>query len=98
MDRREAAEVLALELEGYQAMSYGELVRLIGDPTAYERASRRGSEFQVEVQVFWDDRPQGNVRVIASVDDGGWSAFFPLTESFIKSPDGKLVGERPDQA
>jgi hypothetical protein len=97
MDKREAAGVLALELEGYRAMSYGELVGLIGDPAIYERSGASGLEYQVEVQVFWDDRPKGNVRVIASVDDGGWSAFFPLTEDFIKSPDGKLVGERPDQ-
>ena len=57
MDKREAAEVLAIELEGYRTMTYGELVRLIGDPAAYERSGASGLEYQVEVQVLWDDRP-----------------------------------------
>jgi len=29
----------------------------------------------------------------ASIDDGGCRAFFPLSDCFIKAPDGSLVGE-----
>jgi hypothetical protein len=43
--------------------------------------------------VLWDDRAGGNIRVIASIDDGGLHAFAPLTDSFIKAPDGSFVGE-----
>ena len=38
-------------------------------------------------------RPGGNVRVIGSIDDGGWRAFVPLSDSFIKAADGRFVGE-----
>jgi hypothetical protein len=31
--------------------------------------------------------------VLASIDDGGWSAFIPLTDDFIIAPDGSFVGE-----
>ena len=52
-----------------------------------------GREYQTEVNVLWDDRPGGNIRVIGSIDDGGLRAFAPLTDSFIKAPDGSFVGE-----
>jgi hypothetical protein len=28
-----------------------------------------------------------------SIDDGGWRAFLPWTDSFIIAPDGSFVGE-----
>lgn len=46
-----------------------------------------------KVQVFWDDTPDGAIRVMASIDDGGWRAFVPLTEAFILAPDGSFVDE-----
>lgn len=49
--------------------------------------------YQGEVQVFWDDKPNGAIRVMASIDDGGWRAFVPLTADFILAPDGTFVGE-----
>jgi len=30
---------------------------------------------------------------MASIDDGGWRAFAPLTRSFIKRADGSFVDE-----
>jgi hypothetical protein len=48
----------------------------------------------VEVLALWDEgRPGGNLRVMVSIDDGGWRAFKPLTEDFIIAPDGSFVGE-----
>lgn len=32
---------------------------------------------------FWDHREGGAIRVLGTVDDGGWRAFRPLTEDFI---------------
>ena len=50
---------------------------------------------QFEVEVFWDDEPEGNLRVIVSADDGKeWRALRPMrTDDFIKGPDGSFVGE-----
>ena len=33
------------------------------------------------------------LRVMGSIDDGGWRAFVPLTQSFIMACDGSLVDE-----
>ena len=49
--------------------------------------------YQGEIRVFWDAEPDGAIRVMASIDDGGWRAFVPLTEDFILAPDGTFVGE-----
>lgn len=35
----------------------------------------------------------GAIRVIGSIDDGGWRAFRPLSDDFIRAPDGTFVGE-----
>ena len=52
-----------------------------------------GTWYQGEVQMFWDDKPDGAIRVMASIDDGGWRAFVPLTDAFILAPDGTFIGE-----
>jgi len=49
--------------------------------------------YQIEIQVFWDSWPGGNVRVMGAVDDGGWRAFIPVSRGFIMAPDGSFVGE-----
>jgi hypothetical protein len=52
-----------------------------------------GTRYQAEIEVVWDDKRDGNLRVFAAIDDGGWRAFAPLTNSFIVAPDGSFVGE-----
>ncbi len=93
MDKAEAKKIIAKELETYRAKPYEELVKLIDTPIAYEKAGPGGIIYQIEIQVFWDDQPNSDIRVIGSIDDGGLRAFFPLTDDFIKSPTGEFVGE-----
>ena len=59
----------------------------------HEVLGESGAVYQVETQVFWDGPPDDDVRVIASIDDGGWSAFMPMSQDFIMAPDGGFVGE-----
>ena len=40
-----------------------------------------------------DAKPDNNIRVSVSIDDGGLRAFFPMTDDFIMSPSGAFVGE-----
>jgi hypothetical protein len=47
----------------------------------------------VEVQVVSDGETHGNIRVIGSIDDGGWRAVVPLTEAFLLAPDGSCIGD-----
>jgi hypothetical protein len=95
MDKKEARSLLAEHLARYRSRSYAELSawareRRIDTP---EAVGPSGTRYQIEVQFFWDDKPEGDVRVCAAIDDGGIRAFLPLSDSFILSPAGKFVGE-----
>jgi hypothetical protein len=94
MDASEARTILAERLARYREYPYERLAQLVGSQRAEEQRGQAGTLYQLEFEFFWDDRPDGNVRVIGGVDDGGIRAFLPLTESFIKAPDGSFVGEQ----
>jgi hypothetical protein len=88
----EARQLLAAKLAELRRRSYSDLLRLM-EPEGLEVAGPSGVTYQLEVEAFWDDEPQRNLRVLASIDDGGWRAFHPLTDDFIVAPDGSFVGE-----
>ena len=93
MDNAEAKALLQSHLQTYRARSYAELAALIDSVQVAQLAGAGGVEYQVEINFAWDDRAGGNIRVIGSIDDGGWRAFIPLCDSFIMAPDGTFVGE-----
>jgi hypothetical protein len=80
MDKNEAIQILERELAIFRAKPYVDLVGRIPERTLeYERSATTGAKYQVEIQFFWDNQPGGNVRVMGSIDDGGWRAFLPLS-------------------
>jgi hypothetical protein len=93
MDTGEARRVLSEKLALYRPLSYSELVGRIDTIETVEISRSEGLPWQLEFQFFWDTDPGGNVRVGGSIDDGGLRAFFPVSDSFIKSPSGEFVGE-----
>jgi hypothetical protein len=94
MDKSEAEDLLARELAEWRSRSYMDLASHIGkEPTTKEVVGSNGTKYQVEVQVFWDSKPKGELRVLGAIDDGGWRALSPLSDDFILSPDGSFVGE-----
>ena len=96
VNKDEALRVLAHELDVFRSMSYQTLADLVGSPRVFSRRGTDGTEYQIEVEVFPDSprHPPGDVRVIASIDDGELpSSIIPLTQDFIKSPGGDFVGE-----
>jgi hypothetical protein len=94
MDRARAEEILSAVLDEYRLMSYAELTQLIRSGPAVELVTTPGGDqYQIELQVFWDDSTGGNVRVLGSIDDGGLRALFTLTDDFIMNSSGELVGE-----
>ena len=94
MNRQEAESIVAEQLKSYREKPYSELVKLMGQkPSTFEIRGPSGVLYQLEIQAFWDDQPNGNVRIMASIDDGGLRAFSPINDDFIKSPAGKFVGE-----
>jgi len=94
VNREQAQAILTAEVRRLRQEQYEQLVsRLLDKQESFERAAPDGTKYQLEVQALWDDRALGNLRVIVSVDDGGWRAFAPLSESFIRASDGSFVGE-----
>jgi hypothetical protein len=93
MDKEAAAAVLARQLQDYRGRSYESLRGLIGKVDAFEIPNPGGSPYQLEIEVRWDGRPGGDIRVLGGIDDGGWSAFAPLTDGFLMSRDGVILGE-----
>lgn len=43
-----------------------------------------GNFYQIEVNVYYEDKSNTDIRVMLSIDDGGWRSIFPMTDSFIK--------------
>jgi hypothetical protein len=96
MNKEEAHRLLLQELEIFRRKSFKELSSLVGTPIHIERKAPGGIEYQIEIEVFWDDPriPGGNLRVVASIDDGGLlSSFRPITHDFIKTPSNAFLGE-----
>jgi hypothetical protein len=93
MNKAEAKSLLSQELSRYRELPYAELFSLIDGIETFERAAPSGVTYQIEMQVFVDDVSRQTLRVLGSIDDGGWRAFAPLCDSFILAPDGSFVGE-----
>jgi hypothetical protein len=91
VDKEEAKRILHSELKKLQSKRYDKLLDMIDSQKTYKITAPSGSEYQIEVQAFWDNpsEPGGDLRVIASIDDGGFiSSLMPLSMDFIISPSG----------
>jgi hypothetical protein len=86
MDRVEAKWLMLRSLTEYRRYSYSQLRTKIGDPRHVELVGASGSEYQLEVECIWDAKPDGDIRVIAGIDDARWRAFCPLGYDFLVSP------------
>jgi hypothetical protein len=95
MNNEEARQVLEEKLLPFRDKPYHELRILIGrQPITGEVATRSSTCYQFEIEVFWDDKRDGNIRVMGTIDDGGgWTWRLPLCSDFIKAPDNTFVGE-----
>lgn len=93
MNNKEAKQILKKELEGYRDKPYAELIKMIHQPTCYDVTTENETRYQIEIQSIWDGPAGGDVRVMGSVDDGGWRSFVPLTLDFIKTQDNKIIDD-----
>jgi hypothetical protein len=91
MNTAEAKSILSKELKAFAARPYDELVRSISRSEVKNTLSESGVRYQIKLSVLWDSEPNKDLRIMGSIDDGGWRAFLPLTESLIMKPDGTLI-------
>ncbi len=91
MDNSEAIEILENELDLYRPKSYSELKSMISSkPIGKEVRTYNDADYNIEVVVNWDEKPEGDIKVLAYVEDGEMRSFIPITKSFIKSPDDQI--------
>lgn len=92
MDKIEALKLLTEQMQTFKNKSYADLVNMIGDVWAEQIKGEAPYDYTIEIQVFWDSRPNGDLRIIGSIDDGGFrSSFSPLCDGFIVTPEGKII-------
>ena len=93
MNKDEARSLLRPIVAGLRAQSRVELLKLLDLPESFTVTASSGTDYQIEVDAVWDRKPDGDLRVMVLIDDGGWSAFRPMSDDFIVAPDGTFVGE-----
>jgi|GraSoiStandDraft_39_1057311.scaffolds.fasta_scaffold934786_1 hypothetical protein len=95
MDVTEAGGILEQQIGSLRERPYSELKQLVEARViqTLEIVGASGTRYNVEAQALWDSKKRDNIRVLASIDDGGTRAFHPVTCDFIKAPDGSFVGE-----
>ena len=92
MDTVEARRLLEQQVARYRARRFEQLLPLLETPDTFDVTSG-GTTYQFEVQAIWDDRAEHHLRVLLSIDDGGWRAFAPMTDDFIIDSQGSFIGE-----
>ena len=108
MDADDKRKVLADHLAEFRDWSYDTLAAEIDRTRKAHDCLRHtqgvfddGTEYQLEFNVFWDDKRGGDIRVcgnIATESQRRLLRILPIylpdaTDSFIMSPDGSFVGE-----
>lgn len=108
MTKDEMRTILAQQMARFRTWSYAQLAeRVERDRVAHdclanlENTSPDGTDYYIEFNVFWDDKPNKDVRVCGSLSAEPQKrllGFIPIytpdvTDSFIMSPDGRFVGE-----
>ena len=93
MNNVEARGIVVAESAKYRAKGYKDLLALLGHQDHYEVSGASGTLYQMEILAFWDDKPNGVLRVRGAIDDGGIRAYVPMIEDFLITPDGRFVGE-----
>jgi hypothetical protein len=89
MDKREARQLLEEFVARLISRSYQEWQGLIGEPAVVEKQGPSGVAYQIEWEAFYDSPAGGDIRVMVSIDDGSLAgSIFPLTTSFLISPEG----------
>ena len=85
-DKAEARAELQRLVTDHEGRSYAHWADLIEKVKGSEFTTKQGNWYQAEIEVFWDSHPGGTIRVVFAIDDGGRSAFFPMTDSLLIEP------------
>jgi hypothetical protein len=86
--------LLNVKLDDHRRLSYAELAAKVGDEEFPEVVGPSGTVYQIEIHVSWDHKPDGDVRVMGTIDDGTFrGAFKPVCEDLVVRPDRLATSE-----
>jgi hypothetical protein len=92
MNKDEARGLLEEFLNDLRNRSREELLGLLGNPVCLEKTGRSGTVYQIEYEAVWDSGPGEDLRIIASIDNGGFlSVLIPLTSGFLLKGPGETA-------
>ncbi|MGA2029002.1 MAG: hypothetical protein ABSG87_02905 [Verrucomicrobiota bacterium] len=91
MDKVEAQSILDEQLSEFVRKPYAQLADLISHPKHITVQSPSGVQYQIEFNIFYDSGAHENLRIVGSIDSGGWRAFMPLTKTLIMKPTGEFL-------
>jgi len=99
MNNEEAKKLLRVAIQKYRDKTYSELELLVESDLKLQHSHheeikiKNSAQYQIQITAIWDDKKKKNIRVIGTIDDGGWRAFIPLTEDFIVNKNGEYIDE-----
>jgi hypothetical protein len=95
VDRKSAARsLLAQRVAELREQSFAELRDAwLNEPDCEQVTGPDGREYQIEIDAFWNDRGQENLRVWVSVWGGGRWGIAGMPDSFVIAPDGTFLYE-----
>jgi hypothetical protein len=80
MDKEEGHHLLKSHIDEYSCRGWHSLSTLIGHLETGEVTAESGAIYQFEIEILWDNRPGGDIRVVGSIDDHSFSrTVLPLT-------------------
>lgn len=76
------------ELDTAKKIGYRKLAEHVGSqPITKDVIASDGKQYQLEINIYWDGKKNGPIRLIVCVDDGKWRAYKPLTLGDIVYPE-----------
>lgn len=109
MDKYDAQDIIDEYVDPYRKLSYKKLTDLIDrDPITDEVKTDDGLCYLIELQVFWDDQPEGDIRFVGSISESPKRPLFwkyPILKwipiyygdiangDFVLSPQGEFIDE-----
>lgn len=83
---KEAEVLLASKMAHFQSINKRDLEGEVGQLKVEQVVGKSGVIYTIEIEVIWDAKPGGPIRVVGSIDDGGLiSSIRPMTRTILVS-------------
>ena len=76
-------------------MSYADLAVRVGEEEFPSVSGPSGTEYQIEIQIRWDHKPGGDIRVMGTITDGTLrGSFRPVCEDLLVTADDQHLEDQ----